>query len=176
MKIIVGSENPTKISAVEKGFSAAFPDQDITISGVAAASGVSDQPVGREETIAGALNRAKGAMEISPDSDFFVGLEGGVEILDGKLAAYAWVIVISRSGVIGKGEAGVFFLPESVSRLVESGTELGTACDLVFGVQNSKHTTGTVGILTQSLIDRTEYYKQAVILALIPHMNPSMPF
>lgn len=32
----------------------------------------------------------------------------------------------------------------------------------------------TIGILTRDIIDRTEYYKHALIMALIPFMNESM--
>jgi non-canonical (house-cleaning) NTP pyrophosphatase len=44
----------------------------------------------------------------------------------------------------------------------------------VFGQNNTKQKMGTVGVLTENVIDRTEYYKQAVIFALIPFINPEL--
>jgi non-canonical (house-cleaning) NTP pyrophosphatase len=52
--------------------------------------------------------------------------------------------------------------------------ELGHADDLVFNKSNSKQENGAVGILTENVIDRAEFYKQAVILALIPFKNPTL--
>lgn len=52
--------------------------------------------------------------------------------------------------------------------------ELGEADDLVFKQTNSKQGRGTVGTLTRDVIQRTEYYKPAVIFALIPFINPEL--
>jgi non-canonical (house-cleaning) NTP pyrophosphatase len=49
--------------------------------------------------------------------------------------------------------------------------ELGDADDVVFGRTNSKQENGAVGLLTENVIDRTAYYVQALILALIPFKN-----
>jgi non-canonical (house-cleaning) NTP pyrophosphatase len=49
--------------------------------------------------------------------------------------------------------------------------ELGKADDLIFEQENSKQQGGSVGILTQGVINREEYYRQAIILALIPFLN-----
>ncbi|MGK0308683.1 MAG: non-canonical (house-cleaning) NTP pyrophosphatase, partial [Urechidicola sp.] len=36
---------------------------------------------------------------------------------------------------------------------------------------NSKQKNGAVGILTGNLIDRTQFYVEAMVLALIPFLN-----
>lgn len=41
---------------------------------------------------------------------------------------------------------------------------------------NSKHKGGSVGLLTDGAVGRTEYYEQTVSLALIPHKNPELYF
>ncbi|WP_373396007.1 DUF84 family protein [Algoriphagus halophilus] len=58
--IIVGSKNPVKISCTESAFSEAF-SKSFLVNGVNTSSGVSDQPVGSEETLKGAKNRATNA-------------------------------------------------------------------------------------------------------------------
>jgi non-canonical (house-cleaning) NTP pyrophosphatase len=54
--------------------------------------------------------------------------------------------------------------------------ELGEADDLVFGQINSKQQNGAIGILTNDLIDRESLYRPAVIMALIPFLNPTLDF
>ncbi len=51
---------------------------------------------------------------------------------------------------------------------------LGDADDAVFGRSNSKHEDGTVGILSHGVVDRTEYYRHALVLALVPLTNAAM--
>ncbi len=63
---------------------------------------------------------------------------------------------------------GIFTLPEAVAALIRQGQELGAADDLVFGRVNSKQEQGAVGLLTGGVVDRTQLYAQAVVLALIP--------
>jgi inosine/xanthosine triphosphatase len=193
MKLIaVASTNPIKVRAALAGFKKMFPQEYFQAERVKPPSGVRDQPVTDEETFRGALNRARGAVELSPQADYWIGIEGGVqdcaypECAD-ELMAFAWVVVIkkdegrkmkekSRSPeaegtLIGKGRTGTFFLPGAVVRLIRQGMELGEADDAVFGRFNSKQENGAVGILTGDVIDRARLYEQAVTLALIPFRN-----
>ena len=41
-------------------------------------------------------------------------------------------------------------------------------------VKNAKQVNGAVGLLTNDLIMRAEYYETAVLLALIPFVNPDL--
>jgi len=52
--------------------------------------------------------------------------------------------------------------------------ELGQADDEVFYEDNSKQKGGSVGILTKGKLNRTEYYQQAVLLALIPFLQKNL--
>ena len=84
--------------------------------------------------------------------------------------AFAW-IVIQSDDMIGKSRTATFQLPLQIDKMVESGIELGDATDILFNDQNTKTKGGTVGQLTSGIIDRTEYYRHAVVLALIPFVN-----
>ncbi len=174
--IIVGSENPGKIEAVRIGFTALFPEEEIVLRGIAVPSGVAEQPLGDEETLQGAKNRAENARKEIPDATYFVGLEGGITDTNTEMAAFAWIVIISQEGKVGKGKTGTFFLPTEIATLIRSGIELGEANDMFFGTKNSKHAGGAVGILTKEALNRPEYYAQAVILALIPHINNMIAF
>jgi len=179
-KIIIASTNPVKIQAALEGFQRMFPETPFEVQGISVPSGVSDQPMTDAETLRGALNRMAQAQRALPDADYWVGIEGGVEDRAGELEAFAWVVVTDRQRIgtnrTGKSRTATFYLPEETARLVRQGIELGHADDQVFGRANSKQQNGSVGLLTGDVIDRTAYYEQAVILALIPFKNPRLTF
>ncbi len=75
----------------------------------------------------------------------------------------------------GYAKTGTFELPPKISDLVRyQGLELGHADDLVFQRVNSKQESGTVGILTNFMINRSDYYVHALKLALIPWVWPDL--
>jgi len=172
-KVIIASLNPVKINSVKDGFAQMFPQSKFIFEEATFPSVVSDQPATNDETLQGALNRSTKAMAAHPDADFWVGIEGGIERVGDEMEAFAWV-VIKGADLTGKARTGTFFLPPEVISLINNGKELGEADDIVFGHSNSKQKMGAVGILTHNLIDRTKYYTEAVILALIPFKNKKL--
>ncbi|PKS08459.1 hypothetical protein jhhlp_004842 [Lomentospora prolificans] len=176
LEVVVASKNPVKINATLQGFSLMFPLSTFTTIGVSVPSGVPEQPFSDAETLLGAQNRVKNAREAQPEADYWIGLEGGVDEDGGALRNFAWIVVTDKHGRTGKARTGAYYLPEETAKLVREGMELGHADDIVFGRSNSKQKTGSVGLLTDDVIDRTGYYIQAVILALIPFKNPTLTF
>jgi inosine/xanthosine triphosphatase len=164
--LVIASTNPVKVQAALAGFQKMYPDTNISTKPINVASDVADQPMTDEETLTGATNRVANAMREQPDADYWIGIEGGVQPLNGELTAFAWVVVRSKSKT-GKARTGTFFLPRAVTELVEQGIELGTADDMVFGSRNSKQAGGAVGLLTGNVVDRKQLYEQAVVLALV---------
>jgi inosine/xanthosine triphosphatase len=169
-KIIIASKNPVKILAVRNGFEKMFPNQEFEFIGISVASDVADQPLSNTETFQGAKNRADNASNEIKDADFYFGIEGGIEHVNDEMEAFAWVVA-KADGKYGKSRTATFFLPKQVVQLINEGKELGDADDIVFNRKNSKQESGAVGILTGDIIDRTNYYTEAVILALIPFKN-----
>ncbi len=177
LNLVVASTNPVKIQAALAGFQAMFPDQHFQATGVNVPSGVSAQPMTSIETRQGALNRATAARQCSPGVAYWVGIEGGCEDNAGELDVFAWVVVLSRDREQpGISRTATFALPQEVATLVRQGIELGEADDRVFGRSNSKQQNGSVGLLTADVITRLEYYRHAVILALIPFKNAELTF
>ena len=170
MKVLVASKNPVKINSVKNGFEKVFKNETFIIEGISVSSDISDQPMTVTETFTGAKNRVKNIKNQSQETDYIVGIEGGLEIFENQYYAFAWVI-IDDGNKIGKARTASFMLPPKITQLIEQGMELGHADDIVFKQSNSKQKQGSVGILTKGLIDRTEYYTPAVILALIPFIN-----
>ncbi|OHX66078.1 inosine/xanthosine triphosphatase [Flammeovirga pacifica] len=176
-KIAIASKNTVKINASLEGMKKILPKINFEVIGVDVSSGVSDQPMSNNETWQGALNRAMNAKAEVVDADYWIGMEGGIDKDDdGKMYAFAWMCVIDQDGDIGKGMTGLFYLPPKVQQLVEEGIELGHANDQVFNEHGSKQKGGAVGSLTFGALGRTEYYVQALILAMIPLANKEMYF
>ena len=167
-RIAVGSKNPVKLAAARAVMTRLVPA--IVVEPVEVPSGVPDQPFGDDETIRGALARARASRE-KLDADFGIGLEGGVvEMADGTMRTCAWAAVVARSGRHGVGGSLAMPLPESVARMIRGGTELGHAMDKLTGHSNTKHGAGAVGILTGGLVDRQAAYEVLVAYALSPFL------
>jgi inosine/xanthosine triphosphatase len=172
-QLAVASTNPVKIQSALNGFRRMFPQHTFAAEGVAVPSGVSHQPMTDAETLQGAINRVASARQYFSQADYWVGIEGGCEMMRDELTAFAWVVVQSPMQ-LGKARTGVFFLPKAVAQLVQRGVELGEADDRVFGRINSKQGNGAIGLLTDDVIDRVQYYEHAVILALVPFKNSQL--
>jgi len=168
--IVIASLNPVKTDAVLGAFQRLFPEEKFAVRAVSVFSDVSDQPMSDAETRRGAGNRARHARAAVPEADYWVGVEGGCEIQEGDLVAFAWVQILSADRE-SKARTAAFRLPARVKQLVVEGMELGDADDVVFGESNSKQQNGAVGLLTGNVETRTSLYEQAVVLALIPFKN-----
>jgi inosine/xanthosine triphosphatase len=151
--VAVGSTNPVKIAASRRVLETLVAG--VNVEGVAVASQVADQPFGDEETIRGAITRAKAA-RAALDADLGVGIEGGVvDAPDGAMRTGAWAAVGSGDGRSGVGGSLAMLLPSAVARaLRHDGLELGHAMDRLVGERDTKHGKGAVGILTDGLVDR----------------------
>ena len=171
MKIVVASRNPVKIGATEQAFATLFPDATLEMLSADVDSGVCDQPKSDEETRVGSRNRAMAASDALPEADYWVGLEGGVEVIDEQLMAFAWMAIKGRNGKIGEARSATLPLPPAVKDLVDSGMELGDANDKVFSTINSKQGGGAYGLLTNGLYTRESIYTQTLIIALTPFVN-----
>jgi inosine/xanthosine triphosphatase len=172
--ILVASLNPAKIEAARLAFLQAFPREKFDISGVAALSGVSNQPLSDVETLKGALNRLLSAQKLKPGADFYIAFEGGAEDGADYLEEFAWVAV--TNGVkIGRARSAAFAAPARLRSLViDGGLEVGEATDIIFNTSNSKQGIGMVGNLTNGALTRTDYYVQTAILSLLPFIHPEL--
>jgi inosine/xanthosine triphosphatase len=171
VRIIVGSKNPVKINCIKKVFSEYF--KNIEVRGKKVDSQVSRQPKSEEEIIQGAKNRTEHIFE-KYKPDFAIGIEGGLEYLDGKPYTFAWVCIKSKEGKIGLGRTASFPLPQKIEKLINNGKELVEAGDIIFGTKNSKQKMGAIGLLSKEVLDRTKLFEQGVICALLPFINKKL--
>lgn len=175
MKVVVASRNPVKIGATRKAFETLFPESSLEMIPVDVDSGAGDQPDSDKATRQGARTRALKSREAQTDADFWVGLEGGIEIIDSQLMAFAWMAVRGRVGDLSEARSATLPLPPAVKELVAGGLELGEANDRVFSTVNSKQGGGAYGLLTDGLYTREGIYTQTMIIALIPFVNALYP-
>ena len=140
-KVGVGSKNPVKVGAVKKIFE--WLGAEVDIISFDAPSGISDQPLTREETIQGAFNRAKWILQNYPDIDLAFGLEGGVEDvktpLGNRMFLQGWTVAIDRDGKVGIGAGNYVELPDIVVQGLRQGQELGPLMDDLLGTKGIKH-------------------------------------
>ena len=165
-RVAVGSTNPVKVGAARAVLSRLVAD--VEVRGVSVPSGVPDQPWGDDETMRGAVARARAAREAA-DADIGIGIEGGVVAEpDGSVRSCAWAAAVGRDGRHGVGGSLALTLPEKVAELVRGGMELGHAMDTVAGTHNVKQGVGAVGVLTHGLVTRQQAYETLVAYALVP--------
>ncbi|MEX2052579.1 MAG: inosine/xanthosine triphosphatase [Candidatus Paceibacterota bacterium] len=174
MKINVGSKNITKIEAVKEAFNE-FPNfTNSTVVGVEVDSGVHKQPKSIDETVQGAMNRAKSAFN---DCDLSVGLESGLIVVPNTKSGYMDITMcaIYDGKVFHLGGSSAFEYPKSMIDLVfskdydisEAAKAVGFSHDDNLGERE-----GMIGVLTKGKLNRQGYSKQAVITALIHLLNP----
>lgn len=175
MKIVVASNNPIKIGATEQAFCAQFSGQRIETISVDVDSGAGDQPTSDIATRQGARRRAENAQAVEPRADFWVGLEGGIELIDEQLMAFAWIAIRGANGGFSEARTTTLPLPPAVRELVDVGMELGKANDRVFATLNSKHGGGAFGLLSEGRYTRESIYAQTLTIALIPFVNCLYP-
>jgi len=165
MKIIVGSTNPVKINAVVQAASETWPD--VVVTGIDVDSEVNDQPRSDHETMTGAINRAKKALNSNKENDLGVGLEGGVFTNDeGELWSTVWVAVIDLQGNLFTANGARCKVPEPIASLIKNGQEMGPAVDSIIKGESVRQKEGMIGVITQGFVDRTEEYGAIAKFAL----------
>jgi inosine/xanthosine triphosphatase len=171
MKAVVGSKNPVKIAAARNVLRRVY-DGDVDVEPLGVASGVSHQPWGSEETLHGALNRARAAQRTS-NATLGIGFEGGLLEVSGRVFTSAWCVVVRNDGVVGIAGGENVLLPPSVAADVRAGAELGSAMDKLTGLDNTKHGDGAIGILTGGYLSRQTAYEHLLALALARLLTPA---
>lgn len=161
MIVAIGSSNPVKIQAVRK----AFGDMNNQFIEVDAKSGVSAQPFSDEETISGAVNRAKACLAMT-NADVAVGLEGGVVDTSNGMFVCNWGAIADRSDHIVISGGARFLLPEEVAKGVKSGKELGLVMDEYTKKKDIRKKEGAIGIFSNGRISREGMYFHLVELLL----------
>jgi inosine/xanthosine triphosphatase len=166
MKIAVGTTNRLKLEAVRQGFEKSVSNAEIV--GHPIASGIADQPMGLEETLKGATNRAEGALKADKNADLGVGLEAGLIRVEDHLVDIGCVCILERSGIRGYALSQGFFIPREVKELIESGKEMAIAVSEAYD-KDTVNERDCSGVITDGALPAILLYRQAVELAFIDY-------
>ena len=176
----VGSTNPPKLQGVRAAL-AAFASH-VTIEGVEVESGVPDQPLGFEEIVAGARNRAERARR-GGECDLGIGYEDGLVEIPGPIGTWFNVgcAAVSDGVRISLGLSSGFSYPPACSeRAVAERRPIGALFDRFWrqhrgGPPSSAQLSlGNVGRLTGGALPRAEYTRHAVLCALAFFVHPDL--
>ncbi len=170
-KIMVGSTNEAKLKAVLAGVKAYWPTAEV--DGATVQSGVPDQPIGLEQTMQGALNRARAALAsgAATNCTLGVGLEGGVMKLNGQWVMMGFVAVTDGEREYTVPTAGTP-LPRAWGQAMLAGGELRP--HVVASGMPYDYAKGVVGLLTNDNVKRDEGFAMALKCALAPWANPDV--
>ncbi len=175
----VGTHNPAKLSAAELAIQQILSkferqrEDSIRIRQTSTSTSVPDMPLTIQDLMQGALERALFTYKAFPESDFALGLEGGVYRVPEQNAVFlqSWAYAFNgKNGFFGSSVA--LPLPASITApLFEQGLELSTVIDDLSGKEDVRSNEGTFGILTRNLISRSSSFVMAITAALTPFFN-----
>src|SRR5699024_3354256 len=118
---------------------------------------------GDEETLEGAINRAKEAQALGPDS-FGIGLEGGVIVTKGNLYVCNWGALVTPTGRLFTASGARVRLPDDFIAPLQSGVELSELMNAYTKRKDIRHKEGAVGVFTAGVLGRKEMFRQVVDL------------
>ena len=179
--IRVGSKNQVKIEAVKEY----FPEFDV--EGVDADSGIDEQPKSLCEIRRGARNRAlsRGVSRFGDNTDWGIGIESGImpnlQRMPTEEPYSGWMNVIIcmiwDGKIWGIGLSSGFVVPDKVIDIAfRDKVDLSEAIFRA-GLTKEKrigYKEGIVHILTGGKMNRKEYIKQAIMMAMIQIDHPEL--
>jgi inosine/xanthosine triphosphatase len=169
MTFNLGSTNSVKIAALTKALSL-YPFLGKTIvRGFSVSSGIAEQPTSLEETVRGAMNRAKAVYQ---DCSYGVGIESGLMAVPHMQGMVDLCVCIIYNHVTGcaYGLSSAFQCPPAVTNLVHSEKLDLNAAFRKMGLTNKEklgHEEGVSGLLTQGRVTRSDHVVQAIMMAMV---------
>ncbi len=173
MKIIVGSENMSKIRSVRLALEK-LNISNVDIVGISVESMVSSKPL-NDETLKGAINRNnnlyKHCINNKIDFDLLISIEGGYEqVLNNYfIITYACLMTKDKKYYVGKSNG--LEISESMFNCVKNGKSINKIIESIFNVKNKKKNNGITGFLTNGYFKRDEFDMNAVLCALETYYN-----
>jgi inosine/xanthosine triphosphatase len=175
MRIAIGSKNKTKVDAVAELATTSDLWKGAEVTGREVVTEEFGHPITLPVVIKGAIDRARQAFQ---DCDYGVGIEGGLmevpETKTGYMEVAVCAIYDGKRFYLGLSPAHEW--PQSVIDLIVKEGRDGSQAFREAGLTTHEKvgtTTGGVWILTKGKIDRKEYNKLAVMMALLQLENKS---
>ena len=189
MRIAIGSTRGPKVEAVKEAWSIFSSKiltagaEEVEFAPFDVPTEAPEMPVAVEQLMTGARERADRLMlqlkRERAEADFYVGLEGGFNVVDPRGARRqvfleSWAFV--SDGHLGFfGHGGGIYVPPAISRQVmDRGIELGIVIDLFAQQHDVSSQQGVWGVLTHNIFNRQHSFVVALIAAFAPFYNPEV--
>ncbi|MDX8047477.1 DUF84 family protein [Gracilibacillus sp. S3-1-1] len=156
MKIIVGSHNQAKLHAVQQTFT------DAIVLARDVESEVAAQPKSDDETMHGAINRARSSRNLENNS-YGIGLEGGVMQLGEQVYLCNWGALVTPEEQLFVASGARIPLPDEVAQQLAK-RELGDVMREWTQINDIRHHQGAIGIFTDTYISRQTMFAHVVEL------------
>jgi inosine/xanthosine triphosphatase len=166
----LGSLNPGKLISCRRCFDK-WPAHNYSFEAFGAPSGVADQPIGLEQTLLGAKNRARGARENVKGAEIGIGLESGVMVVDDLHFDFCACAIYNGTNFF-VGISSCFVLPRKVAEaFLERG--YNQAFEDI-GFIPDPNGAGVLGEMSRGVLSRPAQMEQAVDMALVQFTNPHL--
>ena len=172
MIVAIGSRNAAKVKAVKDVF--ALFGKEAEARGFSVETGVSDQPLSLDETVQGAVNRAKKAWEQAKgECDYSVGIESGLVKVSQTQTGYmdfgANAVFDGERVYIGLNSC--FEWPEKIfEKVMKEGKEVSDAWIELWG-DDLRDEQGGIGRLSLGNMPRHKLHESGLIMALMQVFN-----
>ncbi len=167
-RIRVASLNRNKINAVKR----VFPS--FRVEGSACKSGVREQPLSLDETIEGAIFRAKTVFE---DCKYSIGIEDGIAPVPNTQSGYmnfcACAIYDGKRTYLGLAPA-FEYPPKFIEKVLNEEITISQALVPATGKPDIGYEEGIIGWLTGGRINRKDYTELAVEMAKVQIDNAAL--
>lgn len=154
-EIAIGSTNPVKIQAVKN----ALENNNIQVIPYAALSKVRPQPLSDDETLTGAINRAKDCLERTK-APIAIGLEAGVVFLNQQVYLCHWGAIVDRNQNTYFTNGPLILLPGEYSKPLLDGQNLEDIIHHSTGIENLGVKEGAIGLFTKNRLNREQVLTQ----------------
>lgn len=176
MIINIGSRNPSKIAAVKEALKLYLDFKKSKFVVVEVKSIISDQPITLHETIKGARYRAKKSFK---NCEYSIGIESGIMKIPYSNTGYMdyTVSVIYDGKNYFMGISPAFEFPKVViNDILKKKTDSSTSFynNKLTNHKYVGYSNGIIGILTKNRKTRTDYTKDAIIMAMIQVENKKL--
>lgn len=176
MKINVASGNLVKVEAVRETIPAYHLLRRAEVVPRQVNSGVREQPISLNETVQGAMNRARSTFD---ECDYSFGIESGfMDVPHTKTGSMNITVCAIYDGTkYHLGISSAFECPKKVAELVNhAGIDVDEAVFKAGLSGNRKigSSEGIIGVLTKGRLNRKDYTKQAIVMALLHLENPEL--
>jgi len=171
LRIVVATSNPTKVAGALRALKEFLPNEPIDLVMLKVDNRVGPQPIGLDNIVVGAMNRALNAYRAQL-GDLYIAIEAGLFSLCGQWLDIHVCIVCDRTLRCSIGTSLAFPLPTKFAReVLFTSKELDQVVDEVFGTKDIGSHGGVIKILTHNIINREDLVYQCVASALIPWIN-----